>query len=216
MTLKTVTVIDYGVGNLLSVLRCLEYNDALVKVTGDPEEIFQSDRVVLPGVGAFADGRAELDKRDFISLIHDLTSKGTPLLGICLGMQFLLDESEEFGLTDGLGLISGKVTAVPSHAKDGSKLKIPHIGWNNLVKPKEEGVSWKGTLLEDTKEDSALYFVHSYMAQPEDSKHLIAGCLYGDNFIPAVIQSENVIGCQFHPEKSGKIGLQMLKNFLNI
>jgi len=216
MTLKTVTVIDYGVGNLLSVRRGLEYNDALVKVTGDPEEIFQSDRVVLPGVGAFADGMAELDKRDFISLIHDLTSKGTPLLGICLGMQFLLDESEEFGLTDGLGLISGKVTAVPSNAKDGSKLKIPHIGWNNLVKPKEGGVSWKGTLLEDTKEDSALYFVHSYMAQPEDSKHLIAGCLYGDNFIPAVIQSENVIGCQFHPEKSGKIGLQMLKNFLNI
>ena len=171
---------------------------------------------MLPGVGAFKNAMQKIKKKKIDKLILSEIKKGKPILGICLGMQMMFDISYEFGEIEGLGLISGKVTAVPSHAKDGSKLKIPHIGWNNLVKPKEEGVSWKGTLLEDTKEDSALYFVHSYMAQPEDSKHLIAGCLYGDNFIPAVIQSENVIGCQFHPEKSGKIGLQMLKNFLNI
>jgi glutamine amidotransferase len=171
---------------------------------------------VLPGVGAFADGMKELEKRHFISLLSEVAEKGTPLLGICLGMQLLLDHSEEFGATDGLGLIPGTVTAISSEAKDGQRLKIPHIGWSNLVKPEHVGATWKQTLLNDVTEDSALYFVHSFMAQPKNSKHLIAGCLYGDNFIPAVIQSENIVGCQFHPEKSGRVGLQILKNFLTL
>ena len=214
MSRNKVTVIDYGVGNLLSVRRGLEYNDASVIVTGDPKKILQVDRLVLPGVGAFADGMQELEKRQFISLLSEVAEKGIPLLGICLGMQLLLDRSEEFGVTDGLGLIPGTVTAISSEAKDGQKLKIPHIGWSNLVKSENAGVAWEETLLNEITEDSALYFVHSFMAQPEHPKHLIAGCLYGDNFIPAVIQSENIIGCQFHPEKSGKVGLQILKNFL--
>jgi imidazole glycerol-phosphate synthase subunit HisH len=216
MSLNKVTVIDYGVGNILSVRRGLEHNDASVLVTGDPEIILQADRLVLPGVGAFADGMKELEKRHFISLLSEVAEKGTPLLGICLGMQLLLDHSEEFGATDGLGLIPGTVTAISSEAKDGQRLKIPHIGWSNLVKPEHVGATWKQTLLNDVTEDSALYFVHSFMAQPKNSKHLIAGCLYGDNFIPAVIQSENIVGCQFHPEKSGRVGLQILKNFLTL
>ena len=216
MSLNKVTVIDYGVGNILSVRRGLEHNDASVLVTGDPEIILQADRLVLPGVGAFADGMQELEKRHFISLLSEVAEKGTPLLGICLGMQLLLDRSEEFGVTDGLGLIPGTVTAISSKAKDGQRLKIPHIGWSNLVKPESACVTWEQTLLNDVTEDSALYFVHSFMAQPKNSKHLIAGCLYGDNFIPAVIQSENIVGCQFHPEKSGRVGLQILKNFLTL
>ena len=117
-------------------------------------------------------------------------------------------------MTDGLGLIPGTVTAISSEAKDGQKLKIPHIGWSNLVKSANAEVQWEETVLNNITEDSALYFVHSFMAQPKHSKHIIAGCLYGDNFIPAVIQSENIIGCQFHPEKSGAVGLQILQNFL--
>ncbi len=216
MSNRKVTVIDYGVGNLLSVRRGLEYNDASVLVTGDPEKILNSDRVVLPGVGAFAKGMEELHKRDFVKLLSEIASKGTPLLGICLGMQFLLDQSEEFGLTSGLGLIPGTVQAIPNQAKDGSKLKIPHIGWSDVIKPPDSENDWSSNILKGASENPAVYFVHSFMAQPKNVDHLIAGCLYGENFIPAVIQSENIIGCQFHPEKSGKVGLKMLDNFLDI
>lgn len=213
---KEVTIIDYGVGNLLSVRRGLEYNYASVSVTGDPEQILNSDRLVLPGVGAFANGMNELIKRDFVSLLSEIALKGTPILGICLGMQFLLDKSEEFGSTDGLGLIPGTVQAIPSMAQDGQKLKIPHIGWSNIIKPEQQNISWSGSILEGANESDALYFVHSFMAQPNNPDHLLAGCLYGGNFIPAVIQSENIMGCQFHPEKSGKVGLKMLSNFLEM
>ena len=216
MSHKKVTIIDYGIGNLLSVRRGLEYNNAAVLVTGDPEEILKSERLVLPGVGAFANGMSELIKRDFVSLLSETASKGTPILGICLGMQFLLDQSEEFGTTDGLGLIPGIVQAIPSMAQDGQQLKIPHIGWSNIVNPEKQNTSWSGSILEGVNESDALYFVHSFMAQPNNPNHLLAGCLYGENFIPAVIQSENIIGCQFHPEKSGKVGLEILNNFLAI
>jgi glutamine amidotransferase len=216
MSLKEVTIIDYGVGNLLSVRRGLEYNNASVLVTGDPEQILKSDRLVLPGVGAFANGMNELIKRDFVSLLSEIAAKGTPILGICLGMQFLLDKSEEFGTTDGLGLIPGTVKAIPSMAHDNQKLKIPHIGWSNIIKPEQKSLEWSGSILEGVNESDALYFVHSFMAQPDNPNHLLAGCLYGGNFIPAVIQSENITGCQFHPEKSGKVGLEILKNFLSL
>jgi glutamine amidotransferase len=216
MSLKEVTIIDYGVGNLLSVRRGLEYNNASVLVTGDPEQILKSDRLVLPGVGAFANGMNELIKRDFVSLLSEIAAKGTPILGICLGMQFLLDKSEEFGTTDGLGLIPGTVKAIPSMAHDNQKLNIPHIGWSNIIKPEQKSLEWSGSILEGVNESDALYFVHSFMAQPDNPNHLLAGCLYGGNFIPAVIQSENITGCQFHPEKSGKVGLEILKNFLSL
>ena len=216
MTSKVVTIIDYGVGNLLSVKRGLEYNNASVSITGDPDKILKAERLVLPGVGAFANGMSELNKRDFIDLLSAVSLKGTPILGICLGMQFLLDQSEEFGITKGLGLIPGTVQAIQPMAQDGKKLKIPHIGWSNIIKPRDQDINWSGTLLEGTDETSAVYFVHSFMAQPSNPNHLIAGCLYGDNFIPAVIQSENIMGCQFHPEKSGKVGLKMLNNFLGL
>lgn len=216
MSRREITIIDYGIGNLLSVRRGFEHNNASVLVTGDPEQILNSERVVLPGVGAFANGMNELIKRDFVSMLSEVASKGTPILGICLGMQFLLDKSEEFGNTNGLGLIPGTVQAIPSMAQDGQELKIPHIGWSNIIKPLQQSTSWSGGILEDINESDALYFVHSFMAQPDNPNHLLAGCLYGGNFIPAVIQSENIIGCQFHPEKSGKVGLEILNKFLSL
>ncbi len=208
-----VAVIDYGMGNLLSVRRGLEHWGAIVNVTADPEAILSAPRVVLPGVGAFADGMAELNCRGLDAVVREVAKQGTPLLGICLGMQMLLDESQEFGTTKGLGLIPGEVVAVPSVGSDGRPQKIPHIGWNALVLP-EGHEGWEGSLLQDVKVGEAVYFVHSFMASPKNPSHRLADCLYGGRVVSALIARDNIAGCQFHPEKSGEIGLKILHSFL--
>ncbi len=213
MSSPEVAVIDYGVGNLLSVRRGLEQCDARVIVTADPETILSAPLVVLPGVGAFANGMAELRRRGLDVAVREVAARGVPLLGICLGMQMLLDESEEFGATSGLGLIPGRVVQVPSVTTEGIPQKIPHIGWNALVCP-EGRKNWQGTFLQDLNAGEAVYFVHSFMASPNDSGHRIADCIYGGVPVSAVIGRENVVGCQFHPEKSGDVGLRVLKGFL--
>lgn len=212
--LPEVVVIDYGVGNLLSVRRALEHCGASVRVTSDPKLILAAPKVVLPGVGAFKKGMEELGRRGLDVVVREVATNGVPLLGICLGMQMLLDESDEFGMTAGLGLISGRVISVPTTSSDGHLQKIPHIGWNSLVLPRGRK-SWQQSLLHDIKPGSAVYFVHSFMANPSSIEHRIADCLYGDLPISAVIGQNNVFGCQFHPEKSGDVGLQVLKNFLD-
>ncbi len=209
-----VAVIDYGVGNLLSVRRGLEHSGATVAVTPDPETILSAKRVVLPGVGAFADAMSELRRQGLDEVVKEVAARGTPLLGICLGMEMLLDESEEFGITAGLGLIPGRVIAVPSVAPDGELLKIPHIGWSLLALP-EGRESWEGTVLEGVTPGSTVYFVHSFMAVPSDPGNRIADALYGGVPISAVVGRDNVSGCQFHPEKSGEVGLTVLKRFLD-
>ena len=213
MSTPDVAVIDYGIGNLLSVRRGLEKCGATVAVTASPDVILSAPRVVLPGVGAFADGMAGLRRVGLDRVVRDVAEKGTPLLGICLGMQMLLDQSEEFGITAGLGLIPGSVIPVPSVTSDGRPQKIPHIGWNAMV-PGEGGAGWGGTLLEDVKPGEAVYFVHSFMASPVTAAHRIADCLYGGMRVSAVVGRGNVFGCQFHPEKSGIVGLKILKSFL--
>lgn len=213
MRLPEVTVIDYGVGNLLSVRRGLEHCGARVTVSADADAIVSAPRVVLPGVGAFAGGMTELRRRGLDMVVREVADRGTPLLGICLGMQMLLDESEEFGITPGLGLIPGRVVPVPAQTVDGRPLKIPHIGWNTLI-PVRGDECWKRTLLRDVPRGEAVYFVHSFMARPADPAHGIADCLYGGVPISAAIGRDNVFGCQFHPEKSGKAGLTMLRTFL--
>jgi len=213
MSTPEVAVIDYGMGNLLSVCRGLEHCGATATVTADPDVILSVPRVVLPGVGAFADGMAGLRRHGLDAVMHAVAAKGTPLLGICLGMQMLLDESEEFGTTVGLGLIPGKVIPVPSTTADGRPQKIPHIGWNALALSQGRG-SWENTLLQDVKPGEAVYFVHSFMASPADPGHRIADCLYGGMPVSAAIGRRNVFGCQFHPEKSGEVGLTILKSFL--
>jgi glutamine amidotransferase len=208
-----VAVIDYGMGNLLSVRRGLEHCGAVVNVTADPDAILSAPRVVLPGVGAFADVMAELNSRGLDTVVREVAKQGTPLLGICLGMQMFLDESHEFVTTTGLGLIPGEVVAVPSMGSDCLAHKIPHIGWNALVMP-EGHEGWEGSLLQDVKVGDAVYFVHSFMASPSNPMHRIANCLYGGIPISAVIARDNVVGCQFHPEKSGEVGLRVLRRFL--
>jgi imidazole glycerol-phosphate synthase subunit HisH len=211
--MSEVVVIDYGVGNLLSVRRALEHCGASVQVTSDPELILDAPKVVLPGVGAFSKGMEELGRRGLDVVVREVAANGVPLLGICLGMQMLLDKSDEFGMTAGLGLIPGRVIAVPTTSSDGHTQKIPHIGWNSLVLP-QGYKSWQQSLLHDIKQGAAVYFVHSFMASPSSPEDRIADCLYGDVPVSAVIGRNNVFGCQFHPEKSGDVGLQVLKNFL--
>lgn len=208
-----VAVIDYGVGNLLSVSRALVHCGASVEVTDDPARILAASRVVLPGVGAFANGMAALHARGLADVVHAVAGRGTPLMGICLGMQMLMDASEEFGETAGLGLIGGRVVQVPDRDNAGVPQKIPHIGWNGLVPP-TPGTTWHDTLLADIQPGESVYFVHSFMACPDEPAHRLADCLYGGMPVSAVIRRGNVMGCQFHPEKSGEVGLRVLRRFL--
>ncbi|MEO6407258.1 MAG: imidazole glycerol phosphate synthase subunit HisH [Burkholderiaceae bacterium] len=208
-----VVVIDYGVGNLLSVQRALEHCGARVEVTADPAKIRASKRVVLPGVGAFADGMAALRSHGLDAVVREVAAAGMPLLGICLGMQMLFGRSDEFGVTPGLGLIPGQVVRIPATTSSSTPQKIPHIGWNELVLPSQRA-GWQGTLLDGIAAGDAVYFVHSFMAEPAVPGHRLADCYYGDARVAAAVQRDNVLGCQFHPEKSGAVGLQVLRNFL--
>ena len=212
MNVPEIVVIDYGVGNLLSVQRGFEHCGANVTLTADPERIFAAKRVVLPGVGAFGNAMEALHNLNLVEVIRDVANKQTRILGICLGMQLLLEESEEFGITAGLGLIPGRVLPIPMRTELGESQKIPHIGWSSLQLP--DGLNgWNETLLQDNHPSEAVYFVHSFMAAPTNPHHRIADCKYGGRSIAAVIGRGHITGCQFHPEKSGEIGLKILRRF---
>ena len=211
---NSVTILDYGIGNILSVSRGFEAIGAKVILASNIEGIYDAERLILPGVGAFAKGIEQLKKNNFDEAIIDVANHGKPLLGICLGMQFLMDSSEEFGNTNGLGLIPGKVIPIPPQDIAGESLIVPHIGWNALETSFNK--SWDNTLLANTPLKSNVYFVHSFFSKPNDDNHLLAHCIYGGNDLSAVISKDNVMGCQFHPEKSGEIGLNILKTFLSI
>lgn len=212
MTQKVV-IIDYGAGNLLNVVRAFEHCEAEVSIAETADAIDGASRLVLPGVGAFSDSMQELKNRDMIEAILSYAKSGKPLLGICLGMQMLLDTSEEFGNWDGLALIPGKVIGIPKTGMDGKSHKIPHIGWNQLISELEE--CWERTVLDSITKGSSVYFVHSFMAVPTHEEHRLADCDYDGRQVCAVVQRENIIGCQFHPEKSGPTGLQIIRNFLS-
>ena len=211
MNKPEVIVIDYGVGNLLSVKRGLEKCGSDVIITSDPKIILNGSRIVLPGVGAFSNAMKTLKNLGLIKVLDEIAKRKIPLLGICLGMQLLMDESDEFGTSKGLGLISGRVVSVPNQTTLGEKQKIPHIGWNSLIASYPKG--WNNSLLRNNVPGDSAYFVHSFMAVPSDSNNLIAECNYGGIKIAAVIGKDQITGCQFHPEKSGEVGLKILRNF---
>jgi glutamine amidotransferase len=208
-----VTVIDYGVGNLLSVVRALEYCGADVTLTADPKIAMRAERILLPGVGAFSSAMQALMVQNLVPVIKEHGSRGTPLLGICLGMQMLFERSEEFGTTEGLGLIPGQVVPVPATTVLGERQKIPHIGWNELTLSSNHRC-WRDTILKNCIVGEAAYFVHSFMAMPQDSAYRLADSLYGGHRVAAVVAKDQITGCQFHPEKSGEIGLKILKRFI--
>ena len=202
-----VVVVDAGGANLGSVCYALERLGVQPQVVADATGLQNADRVILPGVGAAPEAMRRLHAQ---GLVEPLRALAVPLLGICLGMQLLLDESEEFGITRGLGIIPGRVLAIPQQTTANLQQKIPHIGWNALVQAE---VPWRDTLLADTVPGDATYFVHSFMAAPDDPAHRLADCFYGGHRIPAVIARGRTTGCQFHPEKSGEVGLTILRRF---
>jgi imidazole glycerol-phosphate synthase subunit HisH len=209
-----VTVIDYGAGNLFSVTRALEVSGADIELAASPDRILAASRLILPGVGAFADGMAGLRARNLVDPIRHYARLERPFLGICLGMQMMLDSTEEFGIHEGLGLIPGTVKPVPVMAADGSPHKVPHVCWNELRHP-HEGDRWDGTIFDGLAPGASMYFVHSFMAMPDDSAHYLAVCDYNGRRITAAIRKGAIGGCQFHPEKSARNGLQVFRNFLN-
>jgi glutamine amidotransferase len=215
MKSQPISVIDYGVGNLLSVQRGFDNCGAEVNFVSTPAEILAAEKLVLPGVGAFPNAMASLSNLGLVSAIQDFSLTGRPMLAICLGMQLLLDESEEFGKTEGLGIIEGLVTSVPNTDALGAKQKIPHIGWNELH-TRQIKENWQDSILNGLSSGAATYFVHSYMATPKNQENLLAYTPYGATDVPAVITKNYVTGCQFHPEKSGEVGLSILRNFMKL
>lgn len=211
--MKRVVVVDYGLGNLLSVMRALAEVGAEPVLSDNPAEIAAADRLTLPGVGAFGDGMEGLRARGLIEPLQAFAAAGRPFLGVCLGMQLMMDESEEFGRHAGLGLIPGRVVKVPATTTDGRTHRIPHIGWRGLTPAPH--ADWAGGVLDGVQPGEATYFVHSFMAEPEIPAHRLADCVYGGRTVAAVVRRDGLIGCQFHPEKSGPVGLRILANFVN-
>lgn len=200
-----IAIIDYDAGNIKSVEKALLSLGQEVVVTGDRETILLADKVILPGVGAFGDAMAMIWERGLDSVIREVTDRGTPFLGICLGLQLLFEESDEAPGVEGLGILKGKIRKIPE--KDG--MKIPHMGWNSLH------LEHDGRLFSGISEGAYVYFVHSYYLQAEDEQIVKASTDYCTH-IHASVEKDNVFACQFHPEKSSDVGLHILKNFVEL
>lgn len=200
-----IAIIDYDAGNLKSVEKALAYLGEESVITGDADQILSADKVILPGVGSFGDAMNNLKKRELDKVIREIVQKGTPFLGICLGLQLLFESSEESPGVEGLGILKGKIVRIPD--KEG--LKIPHIGWNSL------DLQNSGRLFRGLEEHPYVYFVHSYYLQAEDERIVKAVTEYSTR-IHASVEQGNVFACQFHPEKSSSTGLAILKNFAGL
>ena len=200
-----VAIIDYDAGNIRSVEKAVRYLGKEVTVTSEPEEILAADRVILPGVGAYGDAMKRLHAMGLVEVIRQAADRGTPFLGICLGLQLLFEKSEESPGVPGLGLLQGEILRLPELPG----LKVPHIGWNSLKYPNP------GRLFRGIPEDSYVYFVHSYYLKAQDEGIVTATTEYG-TLVHASVESGNLFACQFHPEKSSETGLTILENFLSI
>ncbi|KUJ71620.1 imidazole glycerol phosphate synthase subunit HisH [Thiomicrospira sp. WB1] len=210
--MSQVTIIDYGAGNLLNVQRAFEHCGAEVAIATTPEQIAAADRLVFPGVGAFPEAMQQLQAQNLVAAIQD-SAKDKPFLGICLGMQMMLTQGEEFETTPGLQLLPGLVKKLPETACDGSPMTIPHMGWAR-IQPGPAG--WADSLLQAVSQDNAFYFVHSYFADLAEASDQLASFDFGGHAITAAVQRDNLMGCQFHPEKSGELGLQIIDTFLTL
>lgn len=209
---KKVIILDYGIGNVKSILNALMALGEQPVITRNPEEFKNSDAMILPGVGAFGKGMENLASYELVPHIMDYIGTGKPFLGICLGMQMLFEESNEFGNHKGLGLIPGKVQRlIPSERKTD---KIPNVCWDEILEPSPG--FWSHTILKDLGENPAMYFVHTYAGIPERNEDILSLTPFGDGFFCSSVFRKNVMGVQFHPEKSGETGLKILKNFCHL
>ena len=229
-----VAIVDYGLGNLFSVKNACHHVGLRAAVTSSRQEISDADGVILPGVGAFGDAMESLKRLDLVDLLRDISLSGKPFLGICLGMQLLMAESYEFGRHPGLGIIEGAVVRLEERVESldsvlgGSfnNLKVPQIGWNRVFKPIiEEALvgrtdpemdPWAGTALAELDDGEFMYFVHSYYVKPEDASLVLSTTRYGSLEFCSTLKRGNTFGCQFHPERSGPMGLQLYQNFASM
>lgn len=200
-----IAIIDYDAGNLKSVQKAVNFMGEEAVISRDKDEILSADKVILPGVGSFGDAMEKLNKYGLVNTIYDVVDKKLPFLGICLGLQLLFERSDESDGVSGLGILKGEILRIP----DEPGLKIPHIGWNSLRFMND------GRLFKDIDDDEYVYFVHSYYLKAAEPEIVKAVTEYG-TIIDASVEKENVFACQFHPEKSGDIGLKILKNFISL
>ncbi len=201
-------IVDYGMGNLFSVSKALERLHVPYFISENAAELKEADGLIVPGVGSFKDAMVRLNETGLSLFLREYAASGKPLLGICLGMQLLFEESEENGYAKGLSLLPGKVIRFPGESSEGVGYKVPHMGWNRL--------EWvNGSLLTDQLQEDYAYFVHSYHVKTDDPSILIAKAYYFEE-VPAIVGRKNVFGMQFHPEKSSRLGVELLRNFTEL
>lgn len=211
-SMPSVAIVDYGMGNLYSVERACEEAGMTARITSSAAEILRAGAVILPGVGAFPDAMARLHRLDLVSVLRDIVQSAKPLVGICLGMQLLMSESEEFSNSKGLGVLPGTVRWIRPELYEGRQLKVPEVGWNSIHRPRVDGAGWERTLLRGLENDTFMYFVHSLVVQPEEGSVCLAMTRYGTVEFCSALKDRNVFGCQFHPERSGHAGLKIYRN----
>lgn len=214
---KQAAIIDYGMGNLFSVQRICEHVGFLPILTKDIKTILAADIVILPGVGAFGDAMRNLVILDLIQPLRDVAVSGKPIVGICLGLQLLMSESEEFGKNKGLDIFQGTVAKFPGFHEDGTFRKVPQVGWNRIFAPNETQTKlWERTPLKGVSQGEYVYFVHSYYVIPQDKSVTLSTSNYDGVEYCSSIKKGNIFACQFHPEKSSTVGLQIYKNIFDI
>lgn len=209
---KNIVIVDYGLGNLFSIEQACKHLGYSTTLSSDPGIILGASNLILPGVGSFEIAMKQLIAFNLIDTLTTFVKTGKPIIGVCLGMQLLFDESNEFGKHKGLGFIKGKVIKFPKIVNN-QKIRIPHIGWNKIHKSELE---WASTPLVNIKNESLMYFVHSYYVQPESKENILTRTNYAGFEFCSSIKKDNIFGFQFHPEKSGKEGLMIYDNFLKI
>jgi len=209
---KKIAIIDYQLGNLFSVKQACAYLGEDPVITTNKEEILGADYVILPGVGAFGDAMHNLESLDLVKPIKEFIASGKPFMGVCLGLQLLFTESEEFGRSKGLNLIEGVVKKFQSSYTNGNALKVPQIEWNQIYETSNN--SWQQSPLKVCERGDYMYFVHSYYVAPQEDQYILSTTKYGEYTYCSSVIKNNIFACQFHPEKSGKIGLEIYKKFL--
>lgn len=213
--MSKVGIVDYDCGNLFSVQHAFEKIGAEPYFCHTPEEVIKADRLLLPGVGAFGDAVSAITQRGLTDALLSVAHAGRPIMGVCLGMQLLAEKSEESKNHNGLGLIPGRIVKLPVDARSiNSRFKIPNVGWSRLNN--FDNKCWRGTPLNLTREGDFAYFVHSFHLETKYPENVLATQSYGDIQSPALIARDNIHGCQFHPERSGEVGLKILKSWMEL
>jgi glutamine amidotransferase len=208
-------ILDYGSGNIYSIVNALKYCGTEPLLISDPEAVPGCSHLIIPGVGAFHECMNKLKDRGLIEPIMDSVKRGNFILGICVGLQMLFEEGEEFGLHPGLSLIKGRVERIPECDQDGTCRKVPFVGWSPVV-PSRDEKDWHGTIMENTPAGQACYFTHSYRGMPVNDEDRLVDTFYGQTRVCAAVRRDNLYGCQFHPERSGAAGLAILSNFIEL